>query len=157
MIAVRAATPQDAGLIFGFVRDLARHEAAEAKLTVTPAVLEAALSAQPPEIEAAIAERDGQPIGTALYFFNRSTWSGWRGLYLEDLYVAPEVRGSGAGRALLAYLARVARERGCSRMEWAVTDGNAAASSFYRSLGAEPLDWRIYRISCAALAELAGE
>ncbi|MFZ3485644.1 GNAT family N-acetyltransferase [Sphingomonas sp. 3-13AW] len=157
MIEIRDAISKDAGLIFGFVRDLARHEAAEAKLAVTPAVLETALSAEPPEIEAAIAERDGQAVGIALYFFNRSTWSGWRGLYLEDLYVAPEARGSGAGRALLAHLARVARERGCSRMEWAVTDGNAAASGFYRSLGAQPLDWRIYRIAGDALAALAGE
>jgi GNAT superfamily N-acetyltransferase len=153
MIAVRAATPQDAALIFGFVRDLARHENAEDKLVATEPLLRAALVDGGGE--AAIAERDGQAVGTALFFHKHSTWSGWNGLYLEDLYVAPEARGTGAGRALLAYVAGVAVARGCTRVEWAVTDGNAAAAGFYRGLGAEPMDWRIYRVSGEALAQLA--
>lgn len=154
MIAIRTASPDDAALLFGFVRDLAEHEWAEDKLAVDDALLRDALTAG--EVEALVAERDGCAVGMALFFLNRSTWSGWRGLYLEDLYVAPEARGSGAGKALLAHLASVALARGCTRMEWAVTDGNAAAAGFYASLGAEPMPWRIHRLSGDALAALAG-
>ncbi|MCG7349682.1 GNAT family N-acetyltransferase [Sphingomonas sp. ACRSK] len=155
MIAIRTATPDDAGLIFGFVRDLARHEDAEDKLVATEALLRRALEER--GVEAAIAEQDGRAVGAALFFHKHSTWSGWNGLYLEDLYVAPEARGSGAGRALLAHVAAVGVARECTRVEWAVSDTNAAAAGFYRSLGAEPMPWRIYRVSGEALARLAGE
>ncbi|MFV0625472.1 GNAT family N-acetyltransferase [Sphingomonas sp. ac-8] len=155
MIAIRTATPDDAGLIFGFVRDLARHEHAEAQLVATEPLLRAAL--ENGGVEAAIAERDGQPVGAALFFHKHSTWGGWNGLYLEDLYVAPDARGSGAGRALLAHVAGVGVARGCTRVEWAVSDTNAAAAGFYRSLGAEPMPWRIHRVSGVALARLAGD
>lgn len=154
MMTIRSAIPEDAELIFGFVRDLARHEGAEAQLVATEPLLRAALDAG--EVEAAIAEHDEKPIGVALFFHKHSTWGGWNGLYLEDLYVAPDARGTGAGRALLAHVAELAVMRGCTRVEWAVSDGNLAAASFYRSLGAEPMGWRIYRVSGDVLARLAG-
>lgn len=153
MIAIRTATPDDAGLIFGFVRDLARHENVETQLVATETLLRAALEAR--GVEAAIAEQEGQAVGTALFFHKHSTWGGWNGLYLEDLYVRPEARGSGAGRALLAHVVAVGVARGCTRVEWAVSDTNAAAAGFYRGLGAEPMPWRIYRVSGDALARLA--
>jgi GNAT superfamily N-acetyltransferase len=154
MMTIRSATPEDAGLIFGFVRDLARHEGAEAQLVATEPLLHAALNAD--EVEAAIAQQDGDPVGVALFFHKHSTWGGWNGLYLEDLYVAPYARGTGAGRALLAHVAALAVARGCTRVEWAVSDSNLTAAGFYRSLGAEPMGWRIYRVSGNALARLAG-
>jgi len=105
-----------------------------------------------------IAEGEGgAPIGFALFFHNFSTWTGRRGLYLEDLYVTPEARGRGAGTALLRHLAGIARDRGCARFEWSVLDWNAPAIAVYRRLGAEPLDeWRVQRVSGEALARLAG-
>nr|WP_229360515.1 GNAT family N-acetyltransferase [Sphingomonas sp. PL-96] len=153
MTTIRSATSDDAGLIFGFVRDLARHEGAEAQLVATEPLLRAALDAR--EVEAAIAGKHGEPVGVALFFHKHSTWGGWNGLYLEDLYVTPDARGTGAGRALLAHVAELAVARGCTRVEWAVSDSNLAAAGFYRSLGAEPMGWRIYRVSGEALTRLA--
>jgi ribosomal protein S18 acetylase RimI-like enzyme len=154
-IAIRDAVPADAPLMLRFVRELAAYERSEDKVVATEADLAAALGSSPPQMEAVIAEGDA-PLGFALFFHNYSTWTGFRGLYLEDLYVTPEARGSGVGRALLAHVAAIAVARGCARFEWSVLDWNAPAIGFYRSLGAQPMDeWTVYRLEGGALAALA--
>jgi GNAT superfamily N-acetyltransferase len=105
---------------------------------------------------ALICENGGRPVGFAVYFFNYSTWLGRNGLYLEDLYVTPEARGCGAGKALLKHLARIAVDRGCGRFEWSVLDWNEPAIKFYESLGARPQsEWVGYRLTGRALLDLA--
>ncbi|MBX9797655.1 GNAT family N-acetyltransferase [Sphingomonas sp.] len=153
---IRAATAADAGLILRFVRELAEYERALDKVVADEAMLAAALGATPPSAEALIAEMDGVAVGMALYFHNFSTWTGWRGLYLEDLYVTPEARGAGMGKALLKALAKIAVERGCARFEWQVLTWNTPAIDFYTAMGAEIMEeWRTCRVSGAALARLA--
>ncbi|MBA4048932.1 MAG: GNAT family N-acetyltransferase [Sphingomonas sp.] len=156
MIAIRFATPADVGTILQFVRELAIYERALEQVVATEALLEQALFAVPPAAEALIAEVDGAPVGLALFFYNFSTWTGWRGLYLEDLYVSPQARGTGVGKALLKRLAQIAVERGCSRFEWAVLDWNTPAQEFYKAMGATIMgDWRICRMSGDALTTFA--
>lgn len=158
MIEIRPATPADVTLILDFVRELAEFERASDKVVATEALLNDALFGAHPAAEAAIAYLDGKPVGMALFFHNFSTWTGWRGLYLEDLYVTPEARGSGVGKALLKHLAALAVERGCTRFEWSVLDWNEKAIAFYRSMGAEPMtEWTVYRVTGDALASLAGQ
>ena len=157
-VTIRPAEAADVGTILRFVRELAEYERAADKVVATEALLTDALFADQPAAFAVIAEIDGAPVGMALYFFNFSTWTGWRGLYLEDLYVTSEARGQGVGGALLTHLAGIAVARGCTRFEWAVLDWNAPAIAFYRSKGAEPMDeWRTYRVSGDALTKLAGD
>ena len=140
-----------------FVRELADYERSADKVVATEADLAAALRATPPAMEAVIAEDDGAPLGFALFFHNYSTWTGFRGLYLEDLYVTPEARGRGVGKALLAHVAAIAVARRCARFEWSVLDWNEPAIGFYQSLGARPMDeWTVYRLEGGALAALAG-
>ena len=154
---IRPATPADVPVILQFVRELADYERAADKVVATEDLLADALFGAQPAAFAVIAEIDGMPVGMALYFFNFSTWTGWRGLYLEDLYVTPAARGAGVGGALLVHLAGVAVDRGCTRFEWAVLDWNAPAIGFYLSKGAEPMnEWRTYRVSGDALTRLAG-
>lgn len=156
-ITIRPATPSDVPTILRFVRELADYERAADQVVATEALLTIALFGAQPQAEAVIAERDGEPVGMALYFFNFSTWSGWRGLYLEDLYVTPDARGSGAGTALLRHLAGVAIDRGCARFEWQVLEWNEPALRFYESMGALAMDeWRLHRMTGEALARLAG-
>ena len=156
---IRFATPGDVPTILRFIRELADYEREADKVVATEELLHAALFATAPmgpAAEALIAERDGEPIGMALFFHNFSTWTGWRGLYLEDLYVTPEARGSGAGTALLKRLARIAKDRGCARFEWSVLTWNTPAIDFYRSLGAVSMEeWRINRVTGEALDRLA--
>ncbi|HEU4959200.1 MAG TPA: GNAT family N-acetyltransferase [Sphingomonas sp.] len=155
-LSIRPATRADVPTILGFVRDLAAFERAPDAVEATEAMLENALFAER-AAEAVIAERGGAAVGFALFFHNFSTWTGRKGLYLEDLYVAPEARGSGVGTALLRHLARLAVERGCGRFEWAVLDWNQPAIDFYTAQGAEmQADWRIERVTGKALARLAG-
>jgi GNAT superfamily N-acetyltransferase len=156
MIEIRPATADDVALIMYFVRELAEFERASDKVVATEPLLHDALFGAHPAAEAAIALLDGKPVGMALFFHNFSTWTGWRGLYLEDLYVTPEARGSGVGKALLQHLAALAVERGCTRFEWSVLDWNEKAIAFYRSMGAEPMEeWTVYRVTGDALAKLA--
>ena len=153
---IRFATPTDVPTVLRFIRELADYEREADKVVATEELLHEALFATPPAAEALIAERDGQPIGMALFFHNFSTWTGWRGLYLEDLYVTPEARGTGAGTALLKRLAAIAKERGCARFEWSVLTWNTPAIEFYRSLGAVSMeDWRVNRVTGDALDRLA--
>ncbi|WP_375429144.1 GNAT family N-acetyltransferase [uncultured Sphingomonas sp.] len=157
MIAVRAAAPGDEALVLRFVRELALFEREPDAVTAGEADLTTALFGPAPAAEAVIAEVDGEPVGFALFFHSFSTWTGRRGLYLEDLYVSPAARGRGVGRALLGHLAGIAVDRGCARFEWSVLDWNADAIRFYRALGAVGMtEWTVQRVSGGALARLAG-
>ena len=157
MTLIRSATRADVGTILRFVRELAAFEREPDAVEATEAMLEEALFGERPAAEAVIAETAEGALGFALFFHNFSTWTGKRGLYLEDLYVTPEARGQGVGGALLAHLAGVALDRGCARFEWSVLDWNAAAIGFYRSMGAVGQDeWTVQRVSGDALLALAG-
>lgn len=156
-VAIRAAAAADVATILRFVRELAAFEREPDAVLATEPMLAAALFGASPAAEAVIAAIDGEPVGFALFFHNFSTWTGRRGLYLEDLYVTPEARGQGVGRALLTHLAGIAVTRGCGRFEWAVLDWNEAAIGFYRALGATGMDeWTVQRVSGDALLRLAG-
>ena len=154
---IRPATPADVPTILRFIRDLAAFEREPDAVHATEASLAGALFGVHPAAEAVIAEPENEPLGFALFFHNFSTWTGRRGLYLEDLYVTPAARGRGIGAALLRHLAALALTRGCARFEWAVLDWNADAIAFYRACGAVGLDeWTVQRVSGEALVRLAG-
>jgi len=157
MISIRPATPADVALILRLVRELAEFEREPDAVMATQEMLEKALFGDRPAAEALIAEVDGTPAGFALFFQNFSTWTGRPGIYLEDLYVTPAVRGAGVGTALLRHLAGLALDRGCGRFEWAVLDWNQPAIDFYRAMGAVGMDeWRVQRVAGDALVQLAG-
>ncbi len=156
-ITIRSAAPADVATILGFVRELAEFEREPDAVTATGPHLQDALFGPHPAAEAVIAEQDGVAVGMAVFFHNFSTWTGVRGIWLEDLYVTPAARGSGAGKALLVHLAGLAVDRGCARFEWAVLDWNVRAIDFYRAMGAEAMDeWTTQRVSGEALVKLAG-
>ena len=156
-VAIRPAAQADSALIYRFVRDLAEYEKLLDAVTATQDDVIAALFGDNPRAFCDIAEIDGEPVGFALWFYNYSTFVGRHGIYLEDLFVRPEARGSGAGKALLAGLARRCLDENLGRLEWAVLDWNAPSIAFYDSLGAAALDdWIIRRMTGEALARLAG-
>lgn len=158
MIALRAATAEDIPVILGFIRDLADYEKLLPEVEATAGRLrEALFPAQGrPAAECVLAAWHGQPAGFAVFFQNFSTFLARPGLYLEDLFVTPALRGRGIGRALLLHCARLANARGCGRMEWTVLDWNEPARRFYQNLGAAEMgDWRICRLTGAALQRLA--
>ena len=153
---IRPARPADIPAIYQLVRDLASYENALADVTGSEEQLRQALLAEPPAVFAHVAEHDGQVGGFALWYLSFSTWTAGHGIYLEDLYVKPELRGLGLGRALLAELARICVARGYPRLEWAVLDWNTPSRGFYASLGAAEMpEWVINRLSGPALRELA--
>jgi GNAT superfamily N-acetyltransferase len=153
---IRPARPADIPAIYQLIRDLASYENALAEVTGTEEQLRRALLAEPPAVFAHVAEHDGQVAGFALWYLSFSTWQAGHGIYLEDLYVRPELRGSGLGRALLAELARLCVDRGYQRLEWAVLDWNTPSRGFYASLGAaEMSEWIVNRLSGPALRDLA--
>ncbi len=153
---VREAQPEDVGTILEFIRGLARYEKAEDEVVATTDDLTAALFGESAKSRCLIAEQDGESVGFALFFYNFSTWTGRYGIYLEDLFVAEEHRGTGAGFALMERLAQIAVEEGCSRFEWSVLDWNKPSIDFYEALGAEAQsEWIGYRMSGDALARLA--
>ena len=160
-LSVRTGRESDVDAVVGMVRDLAAYERAADQVRLTPEQLHRTLftgtaPGQGPAAYLLVAEQGGETVGFALWFLSFSTWEGVHGIYLEDLYVRPEHRGSGAGRALLAGLARIATERGYARVEWAVLNWNAPAIGFYDRLGATPMDdWTTYRLTGSALASLA--
>ena len=150
--AVREARESDLDRIRQLIIDLAHYERAAHEVRTTTEQLQVALFGPQPAAYALVAESADQVVGFALYFRNFSTWEGVHGIYLEDLYVMPEHRGSGLGRALLTSLAELAVERGYARLDWAVLDWNQPAIDFYRSLGAVAMDeWTVYRLSGKAL------
>lgn len=152
---IRAAVPADVPTILRFIRELAAFEREPDAVLATEADLHAALFGATPAAEAVIAG-EGEAVGFALFFHNFSTWTGRRGLYLEDLYVTPSARGQGVGAALLRHLAGIALDRGCARFEWSVLDWNVDAVRFYRSLGAIGMEeWTVQRVEGAALERLA--
>ena len=155
---IRPAVEADVPLVLALIRELAEYERLADQVTATESDLREALFGPAPSAEAVIATVDDGPAGFALFFHSFSTFTGRPGLYLEDLYVRPGRRGRGIGRRLLAHLARLARERGCSRFEWAVLDWNEPAIRCYRRVGAAPMDdWTVYRLTGAALDRLADE
>ncbi|RAY13431.1 GNAT family N-acetyltransferase [Actinomadura craniellae] len=155
---IRYATVEDVPTILRLIRELAEYERALHEVRATEDDLRRSLFGPEPKVFAHVVEHEGTVAGFALWFVNYSTWTGRHGIYLEDLYVTPELRGKGYGRALLAELARIAAERGYTRFEWAVLDWNEPAIGFYRALGALPQDeWTVQRLSGAALRALAEE
>lgn len=154
--SIRKATAADAALILGFIRALAAFERAPDAVTATEEGLIRDGFGPNPFFHCLIAEHEGQPAGFAFYFFNYSTWMGRPGIYLEDLFVHPEFRGLGIGKAMLKEVAAIAVEKGCQRMQWEVLDWNTPAIEFYRAMGAEFLDeWRNVRLGGQALERLA--
>jgi GNAT superfamily N-acetyltransferase len=157
-LAIRPGERADVPLIAELIRGLARFEKMEDQVTMTEDLLAASLFGEPRYAETLIAEENGEPVGFALFFHNFSTFLAKPGIYLEDLFVLPERRGRGIGRALLKELARLAVERGCGRLEWAVLDWNRDAIGFYERLGARPnSEWTVYRLTGEALTALGRE
>jgi len=155
-VAIRPACPGEAGLVFTLVRELAAYERLTAAVDATEAMIDAALFGPMPRVFCDLAEWDGAPAGLALWFANFSSFRGRHGIYLEDLYVRPDYRRRGIGRALFRHLARRCVVEGWTRFEWSVLDWNTPSIAFYKSLGAELLDeWTMCRVSGDALARLA--
>lgn len=156
MFDIRKATPRDAETILRFISELAVYEKAGHEVEATVQTVTSSLFGENSVSNAAICERDGVPVGFAVWFFSYSTWLARNGLYLEDLYITPDQRGSGAGRTILRYLAQIAVEKGCGRFEWSVLDWNEPAIKAYEAIGAEPLsEWTRYRLSGEALESFA--
>jgi GNAT superfamily N-acetyltransferase len=154
--AIRSARVEDVPIILQLIRDLATYERAPNEVTATEEQLVDVLFGEKPVAEVLLAFEGRSPVGFAVFFHNFSTWLGRPGLYLEDLFVKPDKRGKGYGRALLVDLAKIARERVCGRMEWAVLNWNEPAIKFYRALGAKPLDeWTVYRLMGDRITRLA--
>lgn len=155
-VSIRSATPADLPLIAQFIRDLADYEKLAHEVRFDEAKLGEKLFGPRPYAEVVIGEIDGTPQGFALFFHNFSTFEGRPGIYLEDLFVRPEARGSGLGKALLTHLAALCTARDCARLEWSVLDWNAPAIGFYQSLGAKLMDeWTVMRVDGDALTKLA--
>lgn len=154
-LTFRYAQPEDCGLILGFIQVLAEYEGMLEEVVATEPLLREWIF-EKKKAEVLFACEDGREVGFALFFHNFSTFLGRAGIYLEDLYVMPEYRGRGYGKALLRRLAKIAVERGCGRLEWWCLDWNRPSIDFYLSLGAEPMqDWTVYRIAGDTLATLA--
>jgi GNAT superfamily N-acetyltransferase len=153
---IRPARVEDVPIILELIRDLATYERAPDEVAATEEQLVDVLFGERPAAEVLLAFEGESPVGFAVYFYNFSTWLGRPGLYLEDLFVKPEKRGKGYGRALLVELAKIARDRGCGRMEWAVLDWNEPAIKFYRTLAAKPMDeWTVFRLTRDGIEKLA--
>ena len=155
-LVLRPATAADAGLILRFIIELAVYEKEPDAVVTDQDGIAASLFGQGATAKALIAELDGEPVGYAVWFASYSTWLGRNGLYLEDLYVTPEMRGRGVGKAILRQLAALAVAQGCGRMEWSVLDWNAPAIAFYESVGARPQsEWTVFRLTGDALSTFA--
>ena len=152
---IRAARPDEAGLVLDFIKKIAEYEKCSADVVADEATIRHSLFVEH-SAEVVFAEEDGIPVGFALYFHNFSTFVGRKGMYLEDLYILPEKRGLGYGKALLKYVARLAVERNCGRMEWICLDWNEPALKVYRSIGARPMsEWTVQRLDEATLKQFA--
>ena len=154
---IRPARPDEAGLVLDFIKRLAVYEKCADDVVADEATIHHSLFVER-SAEVVFAEEDGVPVGFALFFHNFSTFVGRKGMYLEDLFILPEKRGLGYGKALLKYVARIAVERNCGRMEWICLDWNESALSIYRSIGADPLsDWTVQRLDEQALMRFASQ
>ena len=155
-VEIREATIEDSSLIVRFITELAIYEKAEHEVKATESNIQESLFGSDSKTKAVICSVANKPVGLAVYFFNYSTWLGKQGLYLEDLYVTPECRGLGAGKALLQHLAKIALSKNCWRFEWSVLDWNEPAIRFYESIGAQPQnEWIGYRLAGKSLEEFA--
>ena len=155
---IRTAVEGDAPLILSFIKKLAVYEKLAHKVTATEDILRETLFGERRYAEVVIGYHSGEPVGFALFFHNYSTFLGKPGIYLEDLFVDEEHRGKGFGKALLAHLAGLAKERDCGRLEWAVLNWNEPSINFYMALGAAPMnDWTVFRVTGEALDKLANE
>lgn len=154
---IRFAEEKDVKLILDFIKELADYEKLLHEVVATEEILMDSLFVRK-SAEVIIGEHDGKPVGFALFFHNFSTFLGRPGIYLEDLYVRPEMRGKGYGKILLSFLAKLAIERNCGRFEWWCIDWNEPSINFYKSIGAVPMDeWTVYRVHNQALIDLANE
>jgi GNAT superfamily N-acetyltransferase len=157
-VRISRATERDVPLILQFIRELAEYERAPDEAVATVEGLTAALFGDQPQAEVLLAHFDGEPAGFALFFYNFSTWTGKRGIYLEDIFVRPPLRRHGIGAALFREIAAIAVERDCPRLEWAVLNWNELAINFYKKIGATAKDdWTTFRLSGETLRSLAGE
>jgi GNAT superfamily N-acetyltransferase len=157
-LVVRTATVDDTSILFKFIIDLAIYEKAEHEVLATEQTIKETIFAENSHVFALICELDGVAIGSAIYFFNYSTWLAKSGLYLEDLYVMPEYRGKGAGVKLLKAMAKIAVEKGCARFEWSCLDWNTPSREFYHSLGAVAQEeWVGYRMTGKTLSNFAAD
>jgi GNAT superfamily N-acetyltransferase len=157
-LEIRAATEDDVPLLLSLIKELADYERLSHEVVATEEMLRDSLFGERRVAEALLGYLGDDPAGFALFFHNFSTFLGRPGIYLEDLYVRPEFRGAGVGRALLVHLAGLAKERGCGRLEWSVLDWNEPAIGFYRGIGASPVSgWTVYRLTGEALENLAAE
>ena len=155
-LTIRSATVEDVPVVLDFIRRLAEYEKLSHVVVVTEELLREEMFGARSHVEVLLGHAGGQAVGFAVYFHNFSTFLGRNGLYLEDLFVLPEMRGRGYGKQLLLALASIAQQRGCGRFEWAVLDWNQPSIDFYKSLGAVPLDdWTIFRVTGKALEKLA--
>jgi len=157
-MSIRFGERSDVAVIAALIRELARYEKLEQEVTMTEELLDKSLFGPRPYAETLLAEEEGKAVGFALFFHSFSTFLARPGIYLEDLFVVPEQRGRGIGRALLERLAQIAIERDCGRLEWAVLDWNRDAIGFYERLGAKPnSEWTVYRLTGESLRALAGQ
>ncbi|MBM4161118.1 MAG: GNAT family N-acetyltransferase [Ignavibacteria bacterium] len=155
-LKIEPAQKKDVPLILRFIKELAEYERLTHEVATDEEILEETLFGERPVAEVVFAYYDNEPVGYALFFHSFSTFLGRPGIYLEDVFVRPPMRGKGVGKALLTYLARLAKERKCGRLEWAVLNWNEPSIRFYESLGAVPMDeWTVYRLSGEPLARLA--
>jgi GNAT superfamily N-acetyltransferase len=157
-LVIRKASETDVPLLLCLIRELADYEHLSHECVATEESIKDILFGNGINAEALVAEYDGTPVGFALFFHNFSTFLGKRGIYIEDIFVKPDFRRKGIGRALLTHIVRLAKERNCGRVEWCVLDWNEPAIKFYRGIGAKPLDeWTVFRLSGDALQKFGGE
>ena len=155
---IRDTTVEDSELILNFIKELAEYEQLSHEVVATIETLRETLFGEKAYAEVVIGEFEGVPVGYALFFYNFSTFTGRPGIYLEDIYVDKEMRGKGFGKCLLAYIAKLAVERNCTRVDWSVLDWNEPSIQFYRSIGAIPMEaWTVQRLHGDALLSFAGE
>ncbi len=155
---IRPATERDAAVILSLIKGLAEYEKLSHEVVATEELLSATLFGPHPVAEVILGDYDGKPVSFALFFHNYSTFLGRPGIYLEDLFVKPEMRRRGFGKVMLAYVANLAKERQCGRLEWSVLDWNEPAWKFYKSIGAVPMDqWTVHRVTGEGINRLAAE
>ncbi|MGD8779461.1 MAG: GNAT family N-acetyltransferase [Ignavibacteria bacterium] len=155
-LLIRKAEKKDSEIILYFINQLAKYEKLEHEVEATEELIEKNIFGEGSNVEALICYRDDKPVAFAVYFYNFSTFLAKPGLYLEDIFVLPEMRGKGIGKKMLTHIAKIAVEKGCGRFEWAVLDWNEPAINFYKSIGAVPMDeWTIFRLTGEPLLRLA--